>query len=895
MNYKSLQAKIIIIFSIPMLTLIYFSYSFAISKYQQLEISKAHVIAASATNILTNLIHNLQSERGLSAGYLVSQSLTLKEKLQRQYLRTDLSYKNYLMYCQESKNTQNLLEKFLPLNPQQKQKHISTHFKNMQNIRAKILNRKLNLTIELEYYSLINKELMQNIDIYVSFLNDNQYINNSFSQLQNLKEIMGLQRAYIFNNILKQDFSKSTLLNIQELEIKLNLTQENFQLLAPSKAKSIYNTTIKEKTRESLKEMKNAFFQSSLQKKEAQIWFNLSSFYIDQLHHISQLIIKNSIINAKSSEADAKKALYISAASLIFSIIAYLFFLYLINKLLNKEQKLLEKLRVSSYIFDSHEAMVLTSPKGVIIQVNSAFSDITGYSEEEALGKSVNLLKSFKHSEEFYKNMWEQLRVEGKWSDEIYNKRKNGEIYLERLSITAIKDDDGTIINYIAHFLDISDLKLAQETAEHQADHDFLTGLFNRKALMKRLNEEYAKAKRHQFTHAFLFMDLDYFKAVNDTYGHAIGDTLLLEVTNRVQDLLRKEDIFSRISGDEFTIIMLNLDNKRPTAALQVKEKCNKIIENLSREFLIDDNSINISASIGIKIFPNKEESIEDVISHADTAMYQAKANGKNRYTFFDKNIESKLKELARLEEDLLSAIQNKEFLFYLQPKTDIQTNSICGAEALVRWQHPSRGLLFPGDFLEVASKIGLIPSLTKQALESVCQFLQKHNEWHGIVSINIHANELLSPEFESSVLGIIKSYSVNPEQIELEILEDDLIEDIDKAVEKISSLREHGIKLSIDDFGTGYSSITYLKRLPVNHLKIDRSFTQNLHEASNKKLMKMMISMAKAFNLKTVVEGVEDAEQLEYISSCGADIYQGFYCSPAVEQEEFIALLDLP
>ncbi len=895
MNYKSLQAKIIIIFSIPMLALIYFSYEFAASKYQQLELSKAHFFAANATNTLANLIHNIQSERGLSAGYLVSKSSTIKEKLQKQYLKTNRSYENYLVYCKESLNQQKLLQKTLPFNPQKKQKHISIHFKKIQKIREKVLNQQLNLDTELEYYSLINKELMQSIELYVNLLNNHQYINNSFSQLQNLQEIAGLQRAYIFNNILKQNFSKSALLNAQELEAKLSLARENFLLLAPSKAKSIYNSIVSQKTTNTLNIMKHTFFRSELQKKEAMIWFNLSSSYINQLYHTSQLILKKSIINVKRSEEEAKKALYVSAASWIFSIFAYIFFLFIINKLLNKEQKLLEKLRISSYIFDSHEAMVLTSPRGTIIQVNSAFSIITGYTEKEALGKNVNLLKSFKHSKDFYKNMWIKLKEEGKWSDEIYNKRKNGEIYLERLSITAIKNDSGTIVNYIAHFLDISDLKKAQEIAEHQADHDFLTGLFNRKALMKRLHEEYSKAQRHKFTHAFLFMDLDHFKAVNDTYGHSVGDKLLIEVTSRVQSLLREEDVFSRISGDEFTIIMFNLDHERPTAALQVKEKCNTIIENLSKKFLIDDNSINISASIGIKIFPNQEESIEDVISHADTAMYQAKANGKNRYTFFDKNIESKIKQLALLEEELLNAIHNKEFLFYLQPKIDIQKNTICGAEALVRWQHPSRGLLFPSDFLEVASKIGLIPSLTKLALQSVCKFLQQHKKWYGIVSINIHANELLSPDFESSVLGIIHSYHVNPEQIELEILEDDLIEDIDKAIEKISSLREHGIKLSIDDFGTGYSSITYLKRLPVNHLKIDRSFAQNLHDTSNKKLMKMMINMAKAFNLKTVVEGVENAEHLEYISACGADIYQGFYCSPAVEQEKFIALLDLP
>ena len=892
MDYRSFQAKIILIISIPMLVLIYFSYSFAVTKNKQLERSEVEVLAANATNILTNLIHNLQSERGLSAGYLVSHDKEIKAKLLAQYTKSDVAYKVYLEYLQNNKTEQKQLRHYLSIDPSKKLLHISTHFDSLKEIRKKILQGHINLEDELKYYTLINSELLHTIDLFVALLN-NKFINNSFSQLQTIKEIAGLQRAYIFNHILKKTSTDQAFIYLQELEIKRNIAEENFILSAPSQAKSIYDSILKEKTSNLVESLKKRFFTRELTQDNAHLWFEVSSLYIDQLNLISQKIISNSIINANESKTAAKNALYLSSASWIFSIIAYLFLLYTINILLAKEKKLSEKLRISSYIFDSHEAMVLTSPRGTIVQVNKAFTSITGYTKEDAIGENIKILKSSKHSTHFYEEMWKQLMSEGKWSNEIYNKRKNGEVYLERLSITAIKDSSGVLINYIAQFLDISDLKNAQESAQHQADHDFLTGLINRKALMKRLQEEYAKATRHKFTHAFFFIDLDNFKNVNDTYGHLVGDQLLIEVSARVQALLREEDLFSRISGDEFVIMMLNIDSNRPTAALQVKEKCNTIINELSKEFIINGNQIHIGASIGIKIFPNKESQVEDVIAHADTAMYQAKNNGKNTYAFFDSRIEANIKELAILEKDLKLAIENKEFVFYLQPKTTVESGSICAAEALIRWQHPKKGLLFPGDFLEVASSIGLIPDITWLALSSVCQFLQKNKEWQGIVSINIQAHELRNPHFERTILDIIEKYGVDIKQIELEILEDDLIQDIEQAVSKISRLRDLGLQFAIDDFGTGYSSITYLQRLPVNNLKIDRSFTQNLHKESNRALMKMMISMAKTFNMKTVVEGVENEEQLEYIRSCGADIYQGFYCSPAVEEEKFIELLN--
>ena len=893
MNYKSLQAKIIIIFSIPMLALIYFSSSFVNSKYQELELSQANVLSANITSTLIQLMHNIQVERGLSAGYLVSQDKELKAQLQLQYDNTAVSLETFTYYLNLQTQTRQQLSSYLENKDQRRMQTILNLCSNIADKRKQVLSSNIRLNEELAYYSKINEEITSTIKLFINFLNSTTNRTEAFLEIQKLKEFSGLQRAHMFNHILKHDCNKNSFEYIRKLQELEDDSLEKFLMYASSNDLFIYNKNMDKKLNLQLKIFKKNFFNKKLMQEDAKQCFSISSKYINHIQSISTDIINESIQQAKETQARTKEALYVTAFIWILSILSYFFLIYILQRLITKEQKLLEKLRISSYTFDSHEAMTLTSLDGTIIQVNTAFTSITGYTEKEVLGKNTSILKSFKHEDTFYKNMWQQLNSVGKWSGEIYNKRKNGEIYLERLSITAIKNDKGETTNYIAQFLDISDLKNAQELAEHQADHDFLTGLLNRKALMRRLQEEFSKAKRHNFTHAFLFIDLDNFKAVNDTYGHAIGDKILIAVTARIQKLLREEDIFSRMSGDEFAIILLNMDSKRPTAALQVKEKSNKIIQELSREFIFNDYKVNIGATIGIKIFPNYENSVEDVIIHADTAMYQAKNEGKNRYVFFDKSIELRLKKLAILEEHLNLAIKNNEFQFYLQPKVDVQTDAIVGAEALIRWQHPTKGLLYPGSFLEAAANIDLIPKITALALESVCDFLQTNRAlFNGVISININASELLNPNFETQITKVVNSYNIETSQIELEILEDDLIEDIEMAIKKISSLKDKGFKVAIDDFGTGYSSITYLKRLPVNNLKLDRNFTQSLEDDSNKELMQLMINMAKTFNMKTVVEGVETLEQLKYIRECGADMYQGFYCSPAVKQDAFIALL---
>ncbi len=891
-----LNIKILIIFFIPAVALIYFSFSFVQTKYKNLQESSMYILSAKITDNLSKMIHNLQLERGLSAGYIVAKDNSkFKKELLNQYRATNKSYAEFLKFVNLESNEKKLIEQFIGHINKPLIKKAIRQFRNIENIRKKVLNTSISFDDEIDYYTKLNHNFIKSIQSFVMILKKQSNDNDALSKLQELKKNAGLERAYIYNQLLSIDVQNTKLEKIKTFQILQNSNQEQFFINASVNSTFIYSTTISRYQEEQLLLFRKNFFSNYLNDTYATQWFQLSSDRINLLEEISFKMLKQYINISNNVYQESLNSLYITALLWILSLISLSILSYILRNLIKTEEHLMDELRISAYTFDSHEAMTITNVNGDILKVNDAFSRITGYSASEVIGKNPRVLKSMKHSEEFYKEMWHQIHANGKWSNDIYNKRKNGEIYLERLSITAIKNEQNITTHYIAQFLDISDVKQAQVDAQYQADHDFLTGLINRKYLMQRLNEEFVKARRHNFLHAFLFIDLDEFKSINDTYGHKIGDKLLIEVSHKLKSLLRAEDIVSRISGDEFAIMILNIDKAEPEAAKDIKDICEKIIYELSRSFIIDEYKLNISASIGIKLFPDEEKDVQDVIVHADTAMYQAKKQGKNQFVFFDKAIELELKHFQLLEEELNHAYLNNEFKFHFQPKVDTTTNKIIGAEALIRWLHPQKGLLYPDAFLQVAIEINMIHNITILALRSSCMFIKSNYKiFEGTISININSKELLDPLFEQDIITTIKKYAVEPSRIELEITEDELIKDFDTVVLVIKRLKKYGIKFSIDDFGTGYSSMTYLQKLPVDSLKIDRSFIQNLTDKSNQELIKMMLNMAETFNMSSIVEGIENKNQLEFIKNNGAKQYQGFYFSKALNEENFISLLSL-
>ena len=423
-------------------------------------------------------------------------------------------------------------------------------------------------------------------------------------------------------------------MEIRRLINKEKETQKEFLSNASIIYLKLYDDIINLKLQNKLKNQRELFFEGMLDSKDALDWFQISTDRINNLEKLSIAILNSYTQTMNHIVSESKRFMFITLLLWLLSIMAFLLLIYILNRLIDKEAKLMEDLRVSAYAFDAHEAMTITDPNGIIIKVNKAFSEITGYAKDEVIGKNPRVLKSFKHPEDFYKNMWLELHTKGRWSGEIYNKRKNGEIYMEKLSITAIKDKNNITTHYIAQFLDISNMQKAQEKIHYHASHDFLTGVNNRKSLMEKLQEEFARAKRHDFFDAFLFIDLDGFKSVNDSYGHKIGDSVLINVCRRLESCIREEDYIARIGGDEFCVILVDVNKNEEIAKENTRKITEKILLSISKPIDMEQHNIQISASIGIKLFPDGVQDINDIINKADMAMYQAKEKGKNRFVF---------------------------------------------------------------------------------------------------------------------------------------------------------------------------------------------------------------------------------------------------------------------
>jgi len=892
---KSFGFKIFTVFLLPLIALGYFSYYFISSKYAEQHKTSVYTLSAQITASITRLIHNIQLERGLSAGYVVATDQHYyQDELLQQYKTTDEAYQNFMHFIKLNTEAKKNIKKILSKQNKTRVKNVLTRMHEIESKRALIQAHKLGFKEVISYYTPINTELLDTIYVLMTVPKNSDGSTLEIYQIQQIKEDAGLERAYLYKQLLsnkrsleEQDRIKALIADQKRLVRKL---KEN---MLP-KDMMLYNRMISVEAQRRVEQFRDDFFHNRLDSQDAKKWFAVSTKRINEFEKLSLAIIGAYQKSMKDIYQRAKQSLYITLLLWVLSGLSFVLLLYMLSKLVKNEAKLVEDLRIAAYSFDAHEAMTITDPNGIILRVNKAFTRITGYDAEEVIGKNPRVLKSFKHPDSFYKQMWQDILTKGYWSGEIYNKRKNNEIYMERLSITAIKNEKGVTTHYIAQFLDISELKEAEQEAIRQASHDFLTGLPNRKSMMLKLKEEFARSQRHHYYNAFLFIDMDDFKKVNDRFGHRIGDILLQKISKRLKIHMRQEDYLARLSGDEFSVILLDLGEDKEQAAINTKKVCSEMIENIAAPYFINGYKVNISVSIGIKIFPDGAKDINDVINQADAAMYQAKKEGKSRFFYYDKHIEKKMKEVMQLEKEIGQGIDTDQFVFYLQPKVNIRTGRITGAELLLRWQHPSRGLLLPDTFLYVIKDIKIMANITAKALHTVCRILKSSQiKIPSTLSINVSTYELSTDEFIESVQEIIKSYGVDPAHIELEILENELIQDFDTVILNMQRLRKFGIKFSIDDFGTGYSSISYLQKLPIDTIKIDKQFIHDIVNVRNQELTCMILDIAKKFGLISIVEGIETKEQLLFARECGADQYQGFYFSEAVDEVQFLHLYE--
>jgi diguanylate cyclase (GGDEF)-like protein/PAS domain S-box-containing protein len=553
---------------------------------------------------------------------------------------------------------------------------------------------------------------------------------------------------------------------------------------------------------------------------------------------------------------------------------------------------------VYQYFFEhSSDAMLIADADCKILRVNAAFEAITGYAADEVIGQTPHVLSPGAHNDTFYDQLWESLNRKGYWRGELVNQHKNGDSFSIWQRINVIEDDDRQVLYYISAFSDISIIKNTERKLWQMAHLDSLSGLANRAFLEQRLLQEIFAAKRSGQFGAVIFLDLDDFKKINDCLGHRCGDLLLQEVASRLQGNLRTEDTVARLGGDEFVILLTGLTRSLDNAEQMAGRVAQKVLDALLQAYLIDDQELQISASLGITFFSTAfDESTEKLLRQADIAMYAAKNQGKSTYSFYHPDMLEQANKRLSIENELRSALQNEQIVLFYQPQYD-WTHQLLGFEALVRWQHPEKGMISPADFLPIAEEAGIIIELGERILYLACRQLAAwHSQGFDVphLAINISPMQFNHFNFVDSVISVLELTGVNPSAVMLEITESLIIKDINGVIEKMQRLKQRGIRFSIDDFGTGYSSLAYLQRMPINQLKIDRSFVQEItHNENDAAIVNAIIAMAGSLNLDIIAEGVETPEQIDYLAGCGCNAFQGYWFSRPLSGTEALSKLD--
>jgi len=555
-----------------------------------------------------------------------------------------------------------------------------------------------------------------------------------------------------------------------------------------------------------------------------------------------------------------------------------------------------EQVRIAATAFEAQEGIIITDADQVILRVNRAYTDITGYTAEETVGATPRLLKSGRHDESYYRAMWKQIRNEGSWQGEIWNRRKNGELFTEWLNITAVKNPRGEVTHYVGTMTDITERKAAEREIEHLAFFDLLTDLPNRRLLIDRLQQAMASSARSRRMGALLFIDLDNFKILNDTCGHDVGDQLLVAVANRLKACVRDGDTISRLGGDEFVIMLEDLSENRAEAAAQAKIVGEKVLAALNQPYTVANRLHHSTPSIGATVFVDNDNAVDELLKQADIAMYQAKSAGRNTLRFFDPDMQAAVTARADMEAALRQGIKEGQFVLHYQAQVD-SGRRIVGAEALLRWQHPERGLVQPDQFIPLAEEAGLILPIGQWVLDEACARLAA---WASDprtcdlrLAVNVSARQFRQEDFVDCVRQSLERAGAPASRLKLELTETLVLDDVTDTIEKMHALKKIGVGFSMDDFGTGYSSLSYLTRLPLDQLKIDKSFVQSLPDNPNDAVVvQTIITLASSLQLAVIAEGVENEAQRLFLEQHGCPIYQGYLFSKPLTMRDFEKLL---
>ncbi|WP_047712304.1 phosphodiesterase DibA [Pseudomonas lactis] len=546
-----------------------------------------------------------------------------------------------------------------------------------------------------------------------------------------------------------------------------------------------------------------------------------------------------------------------------------------------------ERLRQAAAVFDcTREGVLVTDTQGLIVHVNRAFMEITGYQRHDVMGQRPSLFKSGRHSAHFYQQMFQALESTGEWSGEIWNRRKSGEVYPQWQTIRVIHDDQGKVSHYVAVFSDISAMKNSEHELAHLAHHDPLTDLPNRLLFTDRAEQALASAQVHKRGCALLLMDLDHFKIINDSLGHNVGDQLLKLVAERLSGLFGPGVTLARLGGDEFAVLAESCPQVVQAAAL-----AQRMLNAMKEPFIFDGNQLFISASIGISLFPSDALSAEQLLRNADSALFKAKSAGREGYALYTEELTAHAQHRVEIAGELRRALDQHELRVYYQPVHDLHDSRLVGVEALVRWQHPERGLVPPGEFIPIAERTGLIADIDAwvmdQACRQMCQWLADGAPL-SFIAINVSSRLFARRELYEQVAQVLHATGLDPAFLELEVTESAVMDDPEVALEQLHRLRELGLRLAIDDFGTGYSSLLRLKRLPVQKLKIDQGFVAGLPwDEDDAAIVRVVIALAKSMGMQVHAEGIEQVEQARFLLDQECDMGQGYWFGRPMPAQE--------
>jgi len=556
-----------------------------------------------------------------------------------------------------------------------------------------------------------------------------------------------------------------------------------------------------------------------------------------------------------------------------------------------KEQE--SRLKQASIVYESMgDGILITDKDKKIIDLNPAFEEMFGYSRDELIGKTPMFIKTQKEDKVFYENMWSQLKDINRWTGRVYNKTKDGKIIPIWLTISLVKDENNKIQNYIGIYTDLSEIIASQEKAEYLAYHDSLTSLPNRAYLDLHLQDMIELADKTHQQLAVLFLDLDRFKIINDTLGHSVGDAMLIEIGQRIRNLIDKDILFARIGGDEFVIVILH-----PKAKQKATELAQRVLEVVRKPIKAYSYHLNTSASIGISLYPDNAKDKQELLQYADAAMYAAKENGKDNYQLYNTRLSLEVKDRLNIEQELSNALRNKEFYLYYQPQYDLQKGKIVGIEALLRWENKNLGLVSPDEFVEIAEETGIIVSVGYYVIEEACKTymrLKKYGYELDSISVNVATIQFREDDFVEKIKEIFTKTGISPSNVEIEITERFIIEFSIQKLSIIQELRDLGCRISIDDFGTGYSSMNYLKKLPLDTIKIDKSFVSDIPSNPHDIVVtKAIIALSKNLGYQVIAEGIETQEQEEFLKENGCDIGQGYYFAKPMSEDDLIEFLN--